>query len=61
MHLRHRLTRNTFNDTVQQPTPDFYSDEEAEELELPMMVKAVNERKNQISELSQSEGVSCIV
>jgi hypothetical protein len=38
-----------------QPTPDFYSDTEIEELELPVIVKAATERKNQISDLSQSK------
>lgn len=40
------------------PTPDFYSDAEIEQLEFPMIVKQAIERKERISELSQKEDVS---
>lgn len=40
-----------------EPTPDFYSEAEIEQLEFPMVIKRVNERKDQISALSESEGI----
>ncbi|KAL7540574.1 hypothetical protein ACHAXR_010239 [Thalassiosira sp. AJA248-18] len=40
------------------PTPDFYSDDEIKQLEFPMIVKQAHERKERISELSQSENIS---
>ncbi|KAL7515506.1 hypothetical protein ACHAXN_013449 [Cyclotella atomus] len=46
-------TRDAYFD----PTPDFYYDAEIDELELPMIVKAAKERKQQISELSQSKNI----
>lgn len=40
-----------------QPTPDFYSDEEIAQLEFPMIVKQANERKSQITALSESTNI----
>ena len=37
------------------PTPDFYSDEEVQALEIPMAIKMANARKQEIMELSQKE------
>eukprot|EP00571_Detonula_confervacea_P015672 CAMPEP_0172310220 /NCGR_PEP_ID=MMETSP1058-20130122/11357_1 /TAXON_ID=83371 /ORGANISM="Detonula confervacea, Strain CCMP 353" /LENGTH=386 /DNA_ID=CAMNT_0013022991 /DNA_START=84 /DNA_END=1244 /DNA_ORIENTATION=+ len=39
------------------PSPDFYSDAEIEQLEFPMVVEKVNERKNEILALSESESI----
>ncbi|KAL3801340.1 LOW QUALITY PROTEIN: hypothetical protein HJC23_006950 [Cyclotella cryptica] len=40
------------------PTPDFYSDAEIDELESPMIVNSAKEEKQQISDLSQSMNIS---
>mmetsp|Transcript_32347 Transcript_32347/g.59676 ORF Transcript_32347/g.59676 Transcript_32347/m.59676 type:complete len:380 (+) Transcript_32347:69-1208(+) len=39
------------------PTPDFYSDEEIEQLEFPMIVNQAKERKKQIAALAESENI----
>lgn len=39
------------------PTPDFYSDDEIEQLEFPMIVKQAAERKKQIATLADRESI----
>ena len=40
------------------PTPDFYSDEEIDSLEYPLAIRLAAERRMQIAELAETEGLS---
>ena len=40
------------------PTPDFFSDEEIEALELPLSVRLAKEKRTQVAELAEREGLS---
>ena len=42
-------------DLLVKPTPDFFSDAEIEGLELPMIINKANQRKQQLSHISQSQ------
>eukprot|EP00804_Cyclotella_cryptica_P018428 CCRYP_004266-RA/>CCRYP_004266-RA protein AED:0.28 eAED:0.30 QI:0/0/0/1/0.5/0.2/5/0/277 len=58
--ITYRLTWSAYLETLPtrdahfDPTPDFYSDAEIDELESPMIVNSAKEEKQQISDLSQS-------